>query len=232
MTAFKSAICAAVGVAALMTAAAPALAQTPARPAAAAAAARPAATAPAAAPAAAAQNITHGPPIPGMCIVDVDRVLAESAVGKAANARLQTLATQVQAELTAEQTSLVNDAKAFDTQRATMAQDAADKRDADLQVRRNALQRKADLRQRELQATQEKAINRIATELDPVEAQVYQQRTCSMLVARNAVVAANPAMDITPTVITALNSRISTLTFERERLDQPAAATPAAAPAR
>ena len=38
---------------------------------------------------------------------------------------------------------------------------------------------------------------------------------------------ANPAMDITPVVITALNARIQTLTFERERLDP----TPAAAQA-
>jgi len=220
MNSFKFAF-AAVSATALMALTGNALAQAPARPATAAAAAAPRAAAPAA-PAATA--ISHGPAIAGVCIVDIDQILAESAIGKAANTRLQKLQTDVQAEVTAEQTSLVNDAKTFQAQRATLAQDAADKKDADLQVRNNALQRKVQQRQAELQATQQKAADRILSEIDPVEAQVYQQRNCSVLLSRQSVIAANPAMDITPVVITALNARISTLTFERERLDQPVAA--------
>ena len=200
---------AAISAVALMALAGGAYAQAPV-------AARPAAQA----AAAAGPTITHGPVISGLCVVDVDRIIGESAVGKVATARLQKLTTDVQAELTAEQTALANDAKTFDAQRATLAADAVEKRGSDLQIRANALQRKADLRQRELQATQAKAFDRIATELDPVEAAVYQQRNCSILVSRQAVAAANPAMDISPVVITALNARISTLTFERERLDQ------------
>ena len=220
MNSFKFAF-AAVSATALMALTGNALAQAPARPATAAAAAATRAAAPAA-PAATA--ISHGPAIAGVCIVDIDQILAESAIGKAANTRLQKLQTDVQAEVTAEQTTLVNDAKTFQAQRATLAQDAADKKDADLQVRNNALQRKVQQRQAELQATQQKAADRILSEIDPVEAQVYQQRNCSVLLSRQSVIAANPAMDITPVVITALNARISTLTFERERLDQPVAA--------
>jgi outer membrane protein len=220
MNSFKFAF-AAVSATALMALTGNALAQSPARPATAAAAAATRAAAPAT-PAATA--ISHGPAIAGVCIVDIDQILAESAIGKAANTRLQKLQTDVQAEVTAEQTSLVNDAKTFQAQRATLAQDAADKKDADLQVRNNALQRKVQQRQAELQATQQKAADRILSEIDPVEAQVYQQRNCSVLLSRQSVIAANPAMDITPVVITTLNARISTLTFERERLDQPVAA--------
>jgi len=220
MNSFKFAF-AAVSATALMALTGNALAQAPARPATAAAAAATRAAAPAA-PAATA--ISHGPAIAGVCIVDIDQILAESAIGKAANTRLQKLQTDVQAEVTAEQTTLVNYAKTFQAQRATLAQDAADKKDADLQVRNNALQRKVQQRQAELQATQQKAADRILSEIDPVEAQVYQQRNCSVLLSRQSVIAANPAMDITPVVITALNARISTLTFERERLDQPVAA--------
>jgi len=220
MNSFKFAF-AAVSATALMALTGNALAQSPARPATAAAAAATRAAAPAT-PAATA--ISHGPAIAGVCIVDIDQILAESAIGKAANTRLQKLQTDVQAEVTAEQTSLVNDAKTFQAQRATLAQDAADKKDADLQVRNNALQRKVQQRQAELQATQQKAADRILSEIDPVEAQVYQQRNCSVLLSRQSVIAANPAMDITPVVITALNARISTLTFERERLDQSVAA--------
>ena len=218
MTTYKTAF-ATAGAAALLAFASAAAAQAPAAP----AAARPAAPA----AAAAAPAMTHGPAIPGVCVVNGERILVESAVGKAVAARLQQLSNVVRAELTAEQDALVKDAQAFQTARATLAQDAIDKRDADLQVRNNALQRKAEQRQRELQATQPKALGRLTTELAPVDIQVYQQRQCSLLLAAEAVMASNPSMDISPVLITALNARIQTLTFERERLDP----TPAAAQA-
>ncbi|MND06344.1 Outer membrane protein (OmpH-like) [compost metagenome] len=55
----------------------------------------------------------------------------------------------------------------------------------------------------------------------------YVQRACSVLLERDAVMLANPAMDITDAVIAGLNARIKTFAFDRERLDaQPAAAAP------
>ena len=55
----------------------------------------------------------------------------------------------------------------------------------------------------------------------------YQQARCSLLIQRDAVVLANPAMDITPSVITGLNAKITQFSFDRERLDQAATAAPA-----
>ena len=51
-----------------------------------------------------------------------------------------------------------------------------------------------------------------------------------MLFNRQVIVLANPATDITPQVITALNGKITQFAFDRERLDQ-AAVPPAARPA-
>jgi len=50
--------------------------------------------------------------------------------------------------------------------------------------------------------------------------QVYQTQKCSILLDRDSVMLANPAMDITDGVVAALDARIKTLTFDRERLDQ------------
>ena len=78
---------------------------------------------------------------------------------------------------------------------------------------------------RELRA----AIGRVGQEMEPLIRPVYQQRQCSVLLNRDAIVLGNPAMDITPAVVTALNAKITQFTFDRERLDQqqPAAAAPA-----
>ncbi|MBO9546791.1 OmpH family outer membrane protein [Caulobacter sp.] len=175
-------------------------------------------TAPAAAPAAPA--ITHGPALPGVCILSTPGAVGGSQVGKAVNARLQTIAQQVEAELRGERTALENEGKALDAKKATTAQDALEQQAAALQVKANAWQRKAQLRQREVEATEQKAMSRIYQEMDTPIKQAYQAAKCSILVDREGVLLANPAMDITPAVVTALDARIKTLTFDRERLDQ------------
>ena len=193
-----------------------------------------AAFAQAAAPAApAAPAVTHGPALPGVCTVSVEGAIATSTVGKYVQTRLQQIATQVEAELKAEQTAIQNEAKTLEGQRATLDQNTFETRAAALQVKANAYQRKEQQRSRELQATQQKALGRVYQELTPIVSQVYQQNKCSLLINRESVVLSNPSMDISQPVVTALNAKITQFTFDRERLDQAAAApaTPAAAPA-
>jgi len=211
---FAAGLCAA---AAALTAGSSALAQAPA-------AARP----PAAAPAAATpQAAVHGPPIANMCIISVEGAIGGSTVGKYVDTRMQQIVAQTNAELTGEKTAIDNDAKALDARRATLDQSTLEQQASALQVRANALQRKAQLRDREVSATEQKAVGRIGQEMEPLIRQVYQQKNCSVLLQRTAVVIANPAMDITPAVVTALNAKITQFAFDRERLDQPQAAAAA-----
>lgn len=192
------------------------------------------AQAPAAAPAVPAAAVTHGAPVPGMCVVSVEAAIGNSTVGKYVQTRLQQLLAQVNAELNAEKTAIDNDAKALDGQRTTLDQNTLEQRASALQVRANALQRKAQQREREIQVTEQKAFGRVGEEMEPLIRQAYQGKTCSVLINRNSIVLANPASDLTPQVVTALNAKITQFAFERERLDQAAApARPAAAaPAR
>jgi outer membrane protein len=178
----------------------------------------------------AAPAINHGAPINGVCIISIEGAVGGSTVGKYVNTRVQQIAGQVNAELTGEKNAIDNDAKALDGQRATLDQNTFEQRGAALQVRANAWQRKYQLREREMQATQQKAFDRVGTEMEPLIRQAYQQKGCSLLLNRNALVLANPSMDITPAVVTALNAKITQFAFDRERLDQPQAATGAPAP--
>lgn len=188
-------------------------------------------TPPAAAPAApAAPTIKQGPAIPGLCYYSFDAVFGASDVGKAVAARLQQIGKEAETELVTEGKALDTDIQAFERGRATMTPDAAEQRASQLQIRRNALARKADLRQREMQATRAKAVDRVEQEMTPVVIATYQARNCSVLIA-SGLALGNPQMDITGQVVQGLNTKIKTFTFNRERLDQPAPAAPAAAPA-
>lgn len=193
------------------------------------------------APAAAAPQVTHAAPPAGMCVVSVEGAIAGSTVGKYVQTRLQQLVAQVNAELTSERTAIDNEAKTLDTQRASMDQNTFEQRAAAVQVKASAFSRKAQQRDQEMQATQSKAFNRVGEEMEPLIRQAYQAKGCAMLFNRQVIVLANPVTDITPTVITALNGKITQFAFDRERLDQaavppgaarPAAAAPAAAPQR
>lgn len=176
----------------------------------------------------AAPPVTHGPPISGVCIISVEAAIGGSTVGKYVNTRMQQIVAQVNAELNGEKTAIDTEARTLDSQRATLDQSTLEQRAAALQVRANALQRRAQQRDREVSATEQKAVGRVGQEMEPLIRQAYQAKGCSLLLQRNALVIANPAMDITPAVVTALNAKITQFAFDRERLDQ--AATSAAAP--
>lgn len=223
---FNKTFAVAAGAAAVLAFASAVAAQTPPAAPRPAVPAAPRPAAPAAAP------IAHGPAIPGLCYYSFDAVFANSDLGKAVAARLGVIAKVVETELTTEDKALAADFQAFERARPTMTPDAVEQRGSLLTVRRSALVRKAELRQRELQATQGKAVNRVEQEMIPVVLATYQARGCSLLLG-NGMVLGNPAMDISSQVVTGLNARIKTLTFERERLDVPPPAAPGtpAAPA-
>ncbi len=181
---------------------------------------------PAAAPAAAAPQVPTGPAIAGVCIFSRDAVVGSSAVGKYVTDRLKQISSQAQAELQGEMTALQTDEKAYVTQRASLASDVQQQRETGFRQREELLQRKAELRNRELQATEQKALSRVLVEVNPLLIQVYGQRNCGLLLDQNATFGANPSMNITADVVRLLDGKITQFPFEREHLDQ-AAATPA-----
>jgi len=185
---------------------------------------------PAAAPAGPAPvAVTHGPPLTGVCIFSFENAMGLSKVGQYADGRMKQIIAQVNAELTGEQTAINNEAKALDGQRATLDQTTYEQRGSALQIRAGALQRKQQLREREIQVTGQKVEQRISQEMEPYIRAAYQGKACSILLQRNAVIIGNPAMDITQAVVTGIDGKITQFAFDRERLDQPGVATPAGA---
>jgi len=163
--------------------------------------------------------IAQGPAIPGLCIMSVEQAAATSTVGQYVLNRLNQLGQQVKAELGPEDAAIGADVKAFDATRATLDPATLKSRGEALQARYQGLQQKASLRQQELEATQKKAFNRISQELQPVVQQIYQQRHCSVLLNKEAVIIPNPSIDLTAEAVTALNGRIQQFAFDREHLD-------------
>lgn len=162
--------------------------------------------------------VTHGPALPGVCVFSSQQAVGTSTVGKYVGTRMQQIIGQVNTELTTERTGIDTDAKALDAQKTTLDKATLQTRAQALQDRFNAWQTKAGQRQREVEATEQKAFLRVAQEMDPIIKQAYQTNHCSILFERDNVILANPAMDLTPTVVAGVNAKIQQFAFDREVL--------------
>ena len=189
--------------------------------------------------AAATPAISYGAPIAGLCAVSIDGVLGGSTVGKYVDQRLQQIGAQAQAELTGEKSGIDTEARTLEGQRSSLDQAAFEQRVQALQARQVALERKAALRDREMQATQQQAVGRVLNEMKPLIATAAEAQKCAIVLDRSSVVMVNPAMDLTSSVVTGLNGKLTQFAFDRTRLDQgqagaapPVTQTPAQAPAK
>ena len=163
-----------------------------------------------------ATPLTHGAPIAGLCIFSNSGVIQSSAVGKAYLQRMQQLRAQAAAEISAQQTQLQTDEKALVAKRATLSPEQFAQQAQPFQQREQALNATAEQRSRDLQYTAAHQQERIAAAIQPLATTAYEQHHCAMLLNGEAVMAANPAMDLTQDITTALNGRMSTITFDRE----------------
>ncbi len=166
------------------------------------------------------QGLPPGPAVQGVCVLSRDGVLTGSTVGKFVASRMQQLNQAAEAELTAQGTSFQNDAKAFDAARSTLSQQELNSRGTALANRQRQLEQLVNQRRQELQATEQKALQRVGQEADPIVRQVFQQRGCAVLLDANALVLiSSSTTDITPAVVQGLNSKITQFTFDREHLE-------------
>ena len=179
---------------------------------------------PAAAPAPAAAAPTITATAPGVCVLSREGIVGASTVGKYVQTRLGQLTTQTNAELTAEQTSLQNDAKALEAKKATLAAAAYQQQGSALQQRADGLQQKAQQRDRELQATEQKAQQRVIAEASALVGDQIKAKNCAIVLDAQAVMAANASMDLSGGLVAALDGKFTQWDFDREHLDaQPVA---------
>jgi outer membrane protein len=160
----------------------------------------------------------------GLCSFNGARAVADSTAGRNVSSRLNELATQVKAELEAEQTSIQNDGQTLEAQKSSLSAQTYQSRGEALQARVVTLQKKAQLREAEMQATQRKALQTIEQALAPVVQQTATERHCTVLLSADSQVLPNPSIDITDAALASLNAKLAPFPVEREHLDQGQAA--------
>ncbi|HEY1929369.1 MAG TPA: OmpH family outer membrane protein [Caulobacteraceae bacterium] len=183
----------------------PAAAQTP----------PPATPAPAAEPAATVGGLT-GPLVPGVCLLSRDDLIMKSKVGQAAVGRLRVLATHAQAALEAEKARLEASGKALAAKRATLTQPQLEAEAAGLQKREQNLQVDVATRQRQIEATRNRAYAQILEASQPFVTAAFAAHKCGLLLAREAALGGNFGNDLTPEVLANFDAKGTPITVELE----------------
>ena len=154
----------------------------------------------------------------GGIILSRQAVFDTSVVGKAANAKFKALHDGVQGVVNGEEAKLVAEAKALDGQKGALAAGEYQSRQQQLDQRLQLLRQEAAVDNRDLEATRQDTVLRISKEAQPVIAQVYKDKSCGLVVSRDAILAGNPAMDITAAVVAGLDAKITTIEIERKHV--------------
>jgi outer membrane protein len=171
----------------------------------------------------------NGPAIPGVCVFSNEVAIGTSAVGISMVARLKQIAATTDAELNQAGQSVQSEQAALQAAKASLSNDQFQQRGQLLQQHYEAFLRLREQRAAEFEATQKKQIQRIDIALEPLLKAVATERNCGMVLNAGATYGFSNAMDVTPAVITRLNSTMTTISFDRERMDQGGGAPMAAA---
>jgi outer membrane protein len=166
---------------------------------------------PAAAPAPAAAGPALIPPT--VAVVDMQRVLVESAAGKSIQSQLDTERRKIRDQITRMQDELKSAQNQFIRTRSVMAPEAANEQQQALQRKEADAQRTLQDRQEAFQKGESDAVNVVGDNMRDVVQQLAAERHIGMVLSKQAVISmADKNMDITDDVVQRLNTKLPSVT--------------------
>jgi len=154
-------------------------------------------------------------------VIEVQRIVQESAIGKESLARVQKLQQAKQDDLVKRQKELRDLEQKIQDQGKSLSEDAMEKAQKDYQAKAVELKRFQDDAQRELEEAQRKELGELEKRIMPVINEVAREQGYQLVFNKfnsGLLFADDKSVDLTDSVITRFNSQI-------------AAPKPAAAPA-
>lgn len=158
-------------------------------------------------------------------VIEVQRIVADSAMGKESLARVQKVQGQKQDELGKRQKELRDLEQKIQEQGKSLSEEAMEKLQKDYQAKALELKRFQDDAQRELEEVQRKELAELEKRIMPVISDVAKEQGYALVFNKyqSGLLFAGEGVDITDAVITRFNSQIAA----PPKTDDKAAAAPA-----
>jgi outer membrane protein len=164
-------------------------------------------------------------------VIEVQRIVQESAIGKESLARVQKLQQTKQEDLTRRQKELRDLETKIQEQGKSLSEDAMEKLQKEYQAKAVELKRFQDDAQKELEESQRKELGDLEKRIMPVINEVAREQGYQLVFNKfnsGLLFADDKSVDLTEAVITKFNSQIAA---PKAAAPKPAAAAAAPAPA-
>lgn len=157
-------------------------------------------------------------------VIDRDRILAQSEVGQHVAERLNTIQTEMGAELQAIGAPLATEREALNAETSSMTQAAVQAR-PDLMQRIETLNQNAAgyeqarrIRAEEMERTRVQALRPVGEALDAIVQQLVADEAPDLLIDRSVVYYASENIDMSDALIAQLNAQLPTVPVNRVRV--------------
>lgn len=157
-------------------------------------------------------------------VVDSQKVITESKVGKHVAAQINSIETAASAEVKGKQAAVQNKAQTLSTQydgkqQSELVNDPAFKAQyQQLQKDQQAFQAEYQKINQEMQITRQKAIVPVTKKFSEIVNKIGAERNADAVVDISSALYVSPTADITQTVLTRLDQQMTTTPVVRERL--------------
>lgn len=155
--------------------------------------------------------------------VDIQRAVQEVDEGRAAKARLQSLADAKQKDFEKEQVALKAEVDAYQKQKLTMDDKVAAAKEMDLQKKTYEFAQKAEKLRAELGESERKELSTIFPKLEALLGQIAQREGLTMVFDRSSsgLAWAPPSLDLTNELIRMYNAQYKAKGAPAPKKDEP-----------
>ena len=152
---------------------------------------------------------------PVILIIDQQRVLGTSKAGQSMKPQLEKLQKNANDSLNNEVAKLTKEAEDLKKQKDLLSEEVWVQKAQQIAVKQNNLPVEREVKVRELQLSEQKALAEITEAMRPILKKIVEENGATLLLERSAVMYASQETDITAQVITELDKKIKSVKVER-----------------
>lgn len=147
-------------------------------------------------------------------IVDMNKVMREATAGDQIRSELNAKSKQFHTELENQDKTLSAQKEALAKSRETMTEDAFEKKVKELQGKYGEAERLLQERRRTLDVASNTSRNKLLTEATKIIADIAKEKSYSAVFTQEAVLLAEPELDITDEVVKRMNASVKKIAID------------------
>jgi Skp family chaperone for outer membrane proteins len=146
--------------------------------------------------------------LPGVAVVDIQRVLRESAASKSIQGQIEKQRAAYQQEITKQENELRTAEQELNRQRTLVSPEAFNERRRQFEQRVGNLQRDVQNRKRELDKSFSTAMRTVENSLRQIIEQLVTERKLTLVLIKTQTVFSAPELELTDEVMKRLNAKL------------------------